>query len=202
VWRAIRLAHWRWRGPHLRGPYHVGGRGEFPGGRTGVGPGGGGAGRFVAPGGGALTDRVLAIAPGQAEISLEAPSHVADVVLEAFNPDGTLAQRSIVLYSQGYNFGIVAQGRADVLPAVFTGAPASPDLETRARVATVAVRGPIVGPRSGAFDTLRRNDERIDAIVGPKRWSGECVWFDRGADSQIEAFYLKPVHTALCAQRM
>jgi hypothetical protein len=134
-----------------------------------------------------LTDRVLAMPPGQAEISLEAPSHVTDVVLEAFNPDGTLAQRSIVVYSQGYNFGIVAQGRADVLPAVFTGAPAIPDLETRARVATVAVRGPSVGPRSGAFDTLRRNDERIDAIVGPKRWSGECVWFDRGADSQIEA---------------
>jgi hypothetical protein len=45
--------NWRWSGPHLRGPYHVGGRGEFPGGRTGVGPVGGGAGRFVAPAGGA-----------------------------------------------------------------------------------------------------------------------------------------------------
>jgi hypothetical protein len=43
--------NWRWRGAHLRGPYHVGGRGEFPAGRTGVGPGGGGAGLHSAEAG-------------------------------------------------------------------------------------------------------------------------------------------------------
>jgi hypothetical protein len=57
--------NWRWRGPHLRGPFHVapgfhgvpssGGSPRFRGGvpdrRAGVAPGGTGGGRFFAPGG-------------------------------------------------------------------------------------------------------------------------------------------------------
>ena len=127
------------------------------------------------------------MAEGQVEVTIEAKTHITDVTLEAFNPDGTIAQRTVWKFVQGFDFGIVAHGRSDLLPAVFTGAPNSPDLEARTRMSTAAFKGPTVGPRSGAFDTLRRNRERINAIVGPERWSGECVWFDRGTDSQIGA---------------
>ena len=134
-----------------------------------------------------LKDCVLSMAEDQQEVSIEATTHITDIKLEAFNPNGSMAQRTIAKFTQGFNFGIVARGRADLLPAVFAGAPKSPDLEERARLSTVAVKGPAAGPRSGAFDTLRHNEERIDAIVGPRRWTGECVWLQRGNDSQIGA---------------
>jgi hypothetical protein len=134
-----------------------------------------------------LKDHVVSMLAGQAEVSIEATTHITDVILEAFNPDGSIAQRAVAKFNQGFEFGIVARGRSDLLPAVFDGAPESPDLEARARLSTVAFKGPAAGPRSGAFDALRRNGERIDAIVGPKRWSGECVWLERGASTQIDA---------------
>jgi hypothetical protein len=129
---------------------------------------------------------VVPMTAGQAEVSIEATTHITDVILEAFNPDGALAQRTVLKFNQGFEFGIVARGRSDLLPAVFDGAPKSPDLEARARLSTVSLKGPAAGPRSGAFDALRRNGERIDAIVGPKHRSGECAWLERGAGTQID----------------
>jgi hypothetical protein len=133
-----------------------------------------------------LQDYVLFMAEEQEVVSINATTHITDVRLEAFNPDGSIAQRTVVKFTQGLNFGIVAQGRSDLLPAVFSGVPKSADLNARVRLNTVAFEGPAAGSRSGAFDSLRRNGKCIGAIVGPKRWSGECIWFERGTDSQIE----------------
>lgn len=132
-----------------------------------------------------LTDYVVELPSGVPEIFIEAGSHITDVVLEAFNPDGKIAQRLVGAFTQNMEFGITAQGRSDLLPKVFKGAPESPDLQSRPRVSTVAFKGPSAGNRSGGFDEVRSNRDRVAALIGKESWSAECVWFERDSEGQI-----------------
>lgn len=131
-----------------------------------------------------LTDYIVEMPAGVPEVIIEAASHITDVVLEAFNPDGKLAQRLEGTFIQGFEFGIAALGRADLLPKVFRGAPESADLQDRPRVSTVAFSGPSIGDRSGGFDTIRRNRRSVAALVGKESWSPTSLWFE-GVDGQI-----------------
>ena len=132
-----------------------------------------------------LRDYLVDFPAGTAEVTVDASVHITDLSIDAFNEDGSIAQKIIAVFTQAMNFGITAQGRADLLPAVFRSTPETQDLEKRARLSTVAVKGPAAGMRSGAFDVLRQNKERVDALLGPQKSPVECFWFDRSPDSQI-----------------
>jgi hypothetical protein len=132
-----------------------------------------------------LTDYMTELPAGVAEVTIEAPSHITDVILEAFNPDGKLAQRLEGAFIQGFDFGISALGRPDRLPKVFRGAPESADLEIRPRLSTSTFTGPSAGDRSGAFDAIRANRQTVAALVGRQNWSAASLWFERGTEGQL-----------------
>jgi hypothetical protein len=133
-----------------------------------------------------LKEVLLEMPAGQQEIIVEANSHVTEVVLLAFDQKGEIADQMTGIFLQGFHFGITVQGGVDELPPVFAGAPDSADLESRKRIHPNAFEGPSAGDRAGGLDGLRRNRQRVDALIGPLSWSGESVWFDRGGDGQVE----------------
>jgi hypothetical protein len=132
-----------------------------------------------------LVDCITELPAGVAEVTIEAPSHITDVVLEAFGADGRLAQRLEGAFIQGFDFGIAALGRPDRLPKVFKGAPESADLEHRPRVSTSAFKGPSAGDRSGGFDKIRRDRQSIAAVIGRPHWTPDSLWFEKGVDGQL-----------------
>ena len=90
-----------------------------------------------------LVDYLIEMPAGMAELPIEAPAHITDVIVEAFGPDGKLAQRLEGAFIQGFDFGIAALGRSDRLPKIFKGAPDSDDLDHRPRVNTSAFKGAV-----------------------------------------------------------
>jgi hypothetical protein len=133
-----------------------------------------------------LRDLLLEMPAGQAELFVEADTHITDVDLSVFHQDGSIGDRVIGSFLQSFEFGVTAIGRADELPPVFRGAPDVADLQTRPRIHTTAFKGPSAGNRSGGLDDLRQLRARIGLLVGDPEWSGENQWFELGRDGQVE----------------
>jgi hypothetical protein len=133
-----------------------------------------------------LTDLLLDISSGQSEVIVEANGHITDVILHVFDLHGHIADYLSGAFSQGFEFGITAQGRADDLPPVFAGARQSADLENRIRIHTTSFKGPSGVNRSGGLDLVRRQQQEIARLIGELDRSRENVWFDRGVEGQLE----------------
>jgi hypothetical protein len=133
-----------------------------------------------------LSDLLLDASPGQSELFVEATGHITDVTLYAFDSDGRIADHLSGAFTQQFDFGIAAQGRADSLPPVFGGAPQSADLEKRVRIHTIAFKGPAAGNHSGGLDVVRRQRGQVGKLIGVSDGARENVWFERGGEGQIE----------------
>lgn len=126
------------------------------------------------------------IEPGVPEIMVSAPAHITNVVLSVFDGTGNLVDQLKGMFIQRMQFGLTALGMVDMLPAPLPGYPKSADLEARHRIHTTAFEGPSIADRSGALDVLRRQDDRLSTVIGPRSAEFENMWFERGVDSQIE----------------
>jgi hypothetical protein len=133
-----------------------------------------------------LSDFLIDIAAGQSNVFCEVNGHVTDVTLSAFDGAGKLADHLSGAFIQGFDFGIVAQGRSDTLPPAFAGAPQSADLEKRPRIHTTAFKGPAAGDRSGGLDVVRRQRDQVSKLIGTSATSLENVWIERGGEGQID----------------
>jgi hypothetical protein len=133
-----------------------------------------------------LSDLLLDISPGQSELFVEANGHITDVTLYAFDSDGRIADHLRGTFAQQFNFEIAAHGRSDALPPVFAGAPQSADLKKRPRIHTTRFKGPAAGDRSGGLDVVRRQRDHVGKLIGGSDGSRENVWFERGAEGQID----------------
>jgi hypothetical protein len=133
-----------------------------------------------------LLDVLLDMPAGQSEITVEANSHVTDIILVVFDQLGQMVDRLSGAFIQGFNFGITAQGRVDELPPILSGVPKSTDLEKRTRIQTSAFDGPSAVNRSRGLGALRQHQLQISTLIGNSGWSGENMWFEFGGEGQIE----------------
>jgi hypothetical protein len=129
---------------------------------------------------------LLDIDAGTPEAVVSAPAHITDVSIGVFDEAGNLVDQLNAMFNQGFQFGLSALGTVDALPPPFPGAPKSPDLEARHRVHTTSFEGPSISNRSGGLDILRKNHANLTALVGPLSPTFENVWFERGAEGQLE----------------
>ncbi|WP_316235315.1 MULTISPECIES: VPA1262 family N-terminal domain-containing protein [unclassified Bradyrhizobium] len=133
-----------------------------------------------------IEERLFEIAGDTDEVVIEAANHITDVELSVFHLDGQLADRISGAFHQGYQFGLTATGRRDILPQVFEGAPHAADLSNRPRIATVAFSGPSAGDRSGGLDILRHNITNTTMLTGADNWKPENKWFRSSGENQVE----------------
>jgi hypothetical protein len=134
-----------------------------------------------------IRDSLLHIAPGQAEITIEAPTHVTDVELSAFGDNGEIVDFVSGSFTQGMSFGVSAIGSSDVLPPVYSGSPASPDLEKRPRLTSIATQNSPFKHYSGGFDAMRHNFDRLRLQIGDPASARANIWFGSGGDNQLAA---------------
>jgi len=133
-----------------------------------------------------IRSKLIKIEAGISEVTLSAPLHITDVSVSVFDNAGELADQLGVQFLQGTVFGLSMLGAIDKLPPLFPGNPKSQDLESRARIHTMAFEGPSIGDRSGGLDLLRKQAISVSALIGPHLTGAENIWFEQGVESQIE----------------
>ena len=133
-----------------------------------------------------IRSTLIEIEAGVSEVKFSAPIHITDVSASIFDNIGELADQIDVQCIQGTTFGLSMLGATDKFPPLFPGNPKSRDLESRARVHTMAFEGPSIGSRSGGLDLLRKQAISVSALVGSHLTGAENIWFEQGVESQIE----------------
>jgi hypothetical protein len=133
-----------------------------------------------------IRSTLIEIEAGVSEVTLSAPIHITDVSVSVFDNIGELTDQLGVQFIQGTAFGLSMLGAIDKFPPLFPGNPKSQDLESRARVHTMAFEGPSIGNRSGGLDLLRKQAVSVSALIGPHLTGAENIWFEQGVESQIE----------------
>ena len=133
-----------------------------------------------------LVDHLVEMPADASTASIEAPNHITEAEVSVYGESGDRVDFIAGFFPQGINFGFAVQGSVDQLPPPVGAAGGSPDLESRGRLQTMAFAGPSAGDRSGTLDQLRRNQDKIDRIVGPRDWRGESRWFEAGLETQLD----------------
>lgn len=133
-----------------------------------------------------LSVKVIDIASGVLEVIADAPAHITDVSFSVFDDKGLIVDFQSVQFLQSIDLGLSVSSGSDVLPPAFAGAPSSPDIENRPRITTSTFGLPTEKGLSGGLEVLRNADKFLEDIIGKQNAVPENVWFERGADGQVE----------------